>query len=278
MKKILKKNQLMITALALMIAVAGYLHFSGDVSEQVSISEGGDGNDAQAEETSADAAGMIEYTVEDTYTADELAEMEVASDMSATDDGEVSLDISDEDEAAAQAEASGEEGALIDIESLDSDAADADDGYEDELSSIENMLAESSDVQDGEVPGEAVFTSTVNVNTLQGAKLMKEQTRAENKAALMEIINNTNIENDQKQIALNSMVGLTETAEKEMSAEILLDARGFEDAVVSITGDTVDVVVYSTELSDTQRAQIEDIVVRKTGTPIENIVISTTLN
>lgn len=263
MKKIFKKNQLMITALALMIAVAGYLHFSGDVSDQITISEG-DGEE-QTENTASEAATMIEYTVEDTYTADELAEMEVNSDMSATDDDMGSLDISDED-------------MLADIESLDSDVTDADDGYEDELSSIEGMLAESSDVQDGEVPGEAVFTSTVNVNTLQGAKLMKEQTRAENKAALMQIINSTNIADDQKQIALNSIVELTQTAEKEMSAEILLDARGFQDAVVSITGDTVDVVVYSSDLTDSQRAQIEDIVMRKTGTSIENIVISTTLN
>lgn len=263
MKKIFKKNQLMITALALMIAVAGYLHFSGDVSDQVTVSEGG--TEEQAKDTASEAATMIEYTVEDTYTADELAAMEVNDDVSAVDGETASLDISEED-------------ALTDIESLDSEVAEADDGYEDELSSIENMLAESSDVQEGEVPGEAVFTSTVNVNSLQGAKLMKEQTRAENKAALMEIINNTNIADDQKQVALNSIVGLTETAEKEMSAEILLDARGFEDAVVSITGDTVDVVVYSSDLSDSQRAQIEDIVMRKTGTPIENIVISTTLN
>jgi len=253
----------MITALALMIAVAGYLHFSGDVSDQITISEGE--GEEQAENTASEAASMIEYTVEDTYTADELAEMDVSSDMNAIDGEQATLDISDED-------------MLTDIESLDGEAEVPDDGYEDELASIESMLAESSDVQDGEVPGEAVFTATVNVNTLQGAKLMKEQTRAENKAALMQIINSTNIADDQKQAALNSIVGLTETAEKEMSAEILLDARGFADAVVSITGDTVDVVVYSAELSDSQRAQIEDIVMRKTGTPIENIVISTTLN
>lgn len=264
MKKIFKKNQLMITALALMIAVAGYLHFSGDVSDQITISE--DAAEEQTESTASESAAMIEYTVEDTYTAEELAQMGLSDDMSATDDGMALLDISDEDMM------------LTDIESLDSEVVDEDDGYEDELSSIESMLAESSDVQEGEVPGEAVFTSTVSINTLQGAKLMKEQTRAENKAALMEIINSTNIADDQKQVALNSIIGLTETAEKEMSAEILLDARGFEDAVVSITGDTVDVVVYSADLSDSQRAQIEDIVMRKTGTPIENIVISTTLN
>ncbi len=264
MKKIFKKNQLMITALALMIAVAGYLHFSGDVSDQITVTEG-----EETEETSAEAkeaAHMIEYTVEDTYTADELAEMDVNSDMSATD--EAALDISDEDSEE-----------LVDLESLDSEAEYADtEGYEDELAAVDaEALAESSDVEEGEVPGEAVFTSSYTVNTLQGAKLMKEQTRAENKAALMEIINNTELADEQKQAALDNVVTITQMAEKEMSAEILLDARGFEDAVVSITGDTVDVVVNSAELSDAQRAQIEDIVMRKTGVSIENIVISTTL-
>ncbi len=155
----------MITALALMIAVAGYLHFSGDVSDQITVTEG-----EEAEETSAEAkeaAHMIEYTVEDTYTADELAEMDVNSDMSATD--EAALDISDEDSEE-----------LVDLESLDSEAEYADtEGYEDELAAVDaEALAESSDVEEGEVPGEAVFTSSYTVNTLQGAKLMKEQTRA----------------------------------------------------------------------------------------------------
>ena len=138
--------------------------------------------------------------------------------------------------------------------------------------------AQSSDVEDGEIPGEAVFTSTLNVNTLQGAKLLKEQTRATNKETLLGIINSTSITQEQKQVAIDSMINMTTIAEKETSAEILLDAKGVDNAVVSMTGDTADVVVPAQELSDAQRAQIEDIVVRKTGVPIENIVISTTVN
>lgn len=45
--------------------------------------------------------------------------------------------------------------------------------------------------------------------------------------------------------------------------------------MVSINGDAVDVVVNAAELSDVQRAQIEDIVKRKTDIAAENIVIST---
>ena len=85
----------MITALALMIAVAGYLHFSGDVSDQITISEGIE--EEQTENTASEAATMIEYTVEDTYTAEELAEMEVGDDVSVIDDDVATLDISDED-------------------------------------------------------------------------------------------------------------------------------------------------------------------------------------
>ena len=64
-------------------------------------------------------------------------------------------------------------------------------------------------------------------------------------------------------------------AEKEAAAEVLLQAKGFSEAVVSINGDAVDVVVNAAELTDVQRAQIEDIVKRKTDIAAENIVIST---
>jgi len=44
---------------------------------------------------------------------------------------------------------------------------------------------------------------------------------------------------------------------------------------VSISSTGVDVVVNALELTDVQRAQIEDIVTRKTDVTPENIVIST---
>ena len=55
---------------------------------------------------------------------------------------------------------------------------------------------------------------------------------------------------------------------------MLLEAKGFENAIVNLTGETADVVVPEAELEDAQRAQIEDIVKRKTGITPENIVIT----
>ena len=90
----------------------------------------------------------------------------------------------------------------------------------------------------------------------------------------MEIINNANITETQKQEAIDNMISITDIAEKETAAEILLESKGFSDVVVSISEEGVDVVVNAAELSEAQRAQIEDIVKRKTGIASQKIVIT----
>ena len=54
----------------------------------------------------------------------------------------------------------------------------------------------------------------------------------------------------------------------------MLEAKGFSDAVVSISQGNADVIVNAKELSSQQIAQIEDIVKRKTGIAAHNIVIT----
>ncbi|MBD5490953.1 MAG: SpoIIIAH-like family protein [Lachnospiraceae bacterium] len=229
MKNMIKKNQMMITALAIMIAVAGYLNFAGTkVTDEELMSVSGD----------------VETN---------LAQTDTEADYMAL------LDLSDEDMESASG----------DIESLDSDVTLASGSVDEELA---QALAEE---QMDEVPGEAVFTSAETATVLSGAKLEKEQTRVQNKETLLEIINNANVSETQKQEAVSSMISMTDIAEKETAAEILLEAKGFDDAIVSIDGDSVDVVVNTPELSEAQRAQIEDIVIRKTGVSADAVVIST---
>ena len=234
MKNMIKKNQMMITALAIMIAVAGYLNFAGTKVTDEDI-----------------------MSVNGQVTTDDMGNPVLNQDES---DYASFTDLSEED----LEQASG------DIKSLDTDVTMSENGGIDE--ELEEALAEE---QMEDVPGEAVFTSAGTLSGMSGAKLQKEQTRAQNKDTLLEIINNANISETQKQEAVNSMISMTDIAEKETAAEILLEAKGFEDAIVSIDGDSVDVVVNTAELTEAQRAQIEDIVIRKTGVSAESIVIST---
>lgn len=263
MKKLWKRNQIMITALALMIAIAGYLNFMGKKVDE--------------EDLFTTSAQFEEMQVADVSDVADLTESEQLADI--TGDADIDLaQVTDvtSDELALITEGTQEldaSASLTDIDSMDSEEEMLYSDYLDE-EEVENLSAAVTEDYDGETPGEAVFTSTTAVTSLEGANILREQTRARNKEALMEIINSDTLPDSAKQEAVESMITLTDIAQKECSAEILLEAKGFEDVVVSITGETADVIVAATELSDAQRAQIEDIVKRKTGIDAENIIIS----
>lgn len=123
-------------------------------------------------------------------------------------------------------------------------------------------------------PGAAVFTSTNVSEVIISAKLEREQIRATSKETLLEIINNENIEDTQKASAIAQMVALTDASEKEVAAELLLEAKGFSNVMVSITNNQVDVVVEVAELLEGDLAQIENVVTRKTGCSVENMTIT----
>lgn len=124
--------------------------------------------------------------------------------------------------------------------------------------------------------GETVLTSAaVMDNFLSQAKLNREQMRAKTKEMLNDIINNSSLSEDAKEDAIRQMLMLTENMQKETEAEQQLGIKGFVNAIVSISEDSVDVSVAKTELTDVEKAQIEDIIIRKTGCEIQDIVITT---
>ena len=248
MKKIWKKNQVIITALAIMIAVAGYLNFTSDkqvlnTSVENMESEGAEGN---SDDSTVSAA------VEDTVTPDEYVSAEGSDDMVET------METVD--------------GQAADPNEINSEADDETTGLED-YDMAEASLDENGDPIDGDSVGEAVLTS--GQITLSQAKLTREQTRSKAKEMLLEIINNDSLTEDAKKDAIAKMLSMTERMEKETAAENQLAAKGFTDSVVSISDDSVDVSVPFTALSDKQRTQIEDVVTRKTGYELNQIVITT---
>lgn len=218
MKRLFRKNQIIITSLAIMIVIAGYLNFTADQTKPVK-------QEAAAE------------------TAEKIREENIQA-----------------EEAAAGAEA--------DITSFP----------DEDLASVSAEAESTADTEtpEGEKVGEAVLTSSASVGAFSAsAKLNREQVRSKNEASLLEIINNTDISEDMKADAIASMNRMTDRAEKELDAELLLEAKGFKDSVVSINDDSVDVIVGAAEITDEQKAQIEDIVTRKTERNVSDIVITT---
>ena len=186
MKKVIGKNQVIITSLAILIAVAGYLNFA-DVDLGF-----------RDKEASTDSSSILE---------------------------DAGYDLTDET-------------ALLDENQADGGLTD-------------NSLTDS---QETDTPGEAVFTGSTGFAAQ--AKISREQVRSQNKADLQDIINNEEIDDEEKQEAIHTMVSMTDLSEKEAAAELLLEAKGFKNVVVNLTGETADIVK------------------RKTGIAPENIVIT----
>ncbi len=253
MKKIFKKNQIIITALALMIAAAGYLSYtySGIGDEGLTQTSAGlteEDYDIVYDETLVDAEIFTE-------TQNDTAEDDTSTDDTNTDDTKAD----DTGDDKAEGKKSDKKTKKDDAKATDGDAVSAESGENE----IDN-------------PGETVLTSTSvsNVDFAVEAKLNREQVRSQNKENLMEVINSTALSDTEKQEAVDKMVSLTDIAQRESDAEMLLEAKGFTDVVVSITDDAADVVLNMGDVTDAKRAQIEDIVKRKTKVSAENIVIT----
>lgn len=191
------------------------------------------------------------------------------------------MEISDEDILAENMALNGvDDGTLTEIASLDSDGTEL--PVDTITSSDQAASGTAAGSASGETaaagidnPGEAVLTSGTSVSEyIAGVQLNREQIRAKNKETLMELIENDQISEAEKQAAIQNMIQMTEISEKENAAETLLKAKGFVDPIVSITDGKVDVVINAVSITDPERAQIEDIVKRKTEIGAEGIVIT----
>lgn len=286
MKNLFKKNQIIVTALALMIAVAGYLNFTrdqADLDEAARLASESDyllgsvGNMAgmtDADDELADAAALENQMAGDTDEFADIFDEDAAetAQIPVSDTGDLLVDTSSDDSAGV--DTAGDD---AEIDDTAADGSVSDDPASDDPQS--DVYTEDTQGEEAEGnPGDAVLASTVlDSGYFASAKLAREQTRAKNKEALMELISNTDITEEQKQEAIDTMIDLTAIAEKENAAEMLLEAKGFADVVVRILDESVDVVVNAAEITDQQVAQIEDIVMRKTGAEASDIVITSVI-
>ena len=182
MKRV-KKNHIIITALAIMIAAAGYINYAGDLDSIIKVKD--------KEKTAAVAADNV---------------------------------------------------------------------------STDNNEAEAADTDFTDEPGTVILTSAgVKSEAVAAAKLNREQVRASSIENLKSIA---------KKAAVEQLAKLEDNADKETAIELLLSAKGFDSSVVTVSDTNVDAVINVSELSDTDKAQIEDIIKRKTGFAADKITIN----
>lgn len=273
MKNIFKKNQIIIVALAVMIIIAGYLNYSGrndkDKANTADIGEGEVLDYDEHTETKGDNildGDAVE--LEGDVSSDLLDPSAEGKDAKETTKVETEGAEIKDAKAEDTTEVASEEGTEITDENVDEVAT-----YD--VSDTGEVVANNEE-KDSTETGEAVLVSTTtSPNYFVTNKLEREQTRAKSKANYLEIIDNVNISDEVKADAVDMMLKMTAIVEKEDATESLLEAKGFEDALVRISEDgKVDVVINAASISEQETAQIEDIVKRKTGAEPKDIVIA----
>lgn len=235
MKQILKKNQIIISVIAIMLIAAGYMNYTS--------------NEKQALETavltdSEKYAGIGDATLVSANVAynNDL----VNNDETQNTDNENNDTSKDEDKKD-------------EIKSNEQNT----ENKENDKNTVQNEVNTSTNVT--ETSGDQYFAEL---------RLERDKMYSQMLESYQKILNNSQISETQKEISENEIKKINDTRNAIMIAENLIKNKGFQDLIIFINGDSISIIVKAKELKEEQIAQIQNIISRELKGEIENIHIS----
>lgn len=154
---------------------------------------------------------------------------------------------------------------------------------EDSENNKEDVEVEVVDSKTSKINEKATETSKEIKNQLTSEKNMKKATyildmkmtrekqRNELTQVLNEMINNPSTTEESRKEASSMKLQLVKDQETELKIENLLSAKGFEDALVYISNENVNVVVNEEKLEKADAAKVFDLVAEQASVKYENI-------
>ena len=116
-------------------------------------------------------------------------------------------------------------------------------------------------------------SSTDTGSYFASAQLSREKARDEALEVLQAVVDNEDATEELKNEALASISQIADEIQKESDIESLITAKGFEQCVAVLNGDTACIVVKAENLQAAQIAQINAIVYEQTGITPAGITI-----
>lgn len=235
MKQILKKNQIIISVIAIMLIAAGYMNYTS--------------NEKQALETavltdSEKYAGIGDATLVSANVADNNDL--VNNDETQNTDNENNDTSKDEDKKD-------------EIKSNEQNT----ENKENYKNTVQNEVNTSTNVT--ETSGDQYFAEL---------RLERDKMYSQMLESYQKILSNSQISETQKEISENEIKKINDTRNAIMIAENLIKNKGFQDLIIFINGDSISIIVKAKELKEEQIAQIQNIISRELKGEIENIHIS----
>ncbi|MBE6688729.1 MAG: SpoIIIAH-like family protein [Ruminococcaceae bacterium] len=128
----------------------------------------------------------------------------------------------------------------------------------------------------GKILGESAFVGSegdVTEDYFSVAVINRQRVRDEAIDMLREVVDNVETNSAIRENAFNEMTRMAGETNSEINIENLVTAKGFEECVAVISGNTANIIVKSDGLLPEHIAQIQEIVYTQSGTAIENIKI-----
>ena len=238
--KVIKKNQIVVFVVALMLIVAGYLNFSGD------------------------------STINNLIPTSTLAD---SKEMASIGDAKlVSANIVEENDE--KSESNENEEILVDnieqANNVQSNTNNVENNANTTLSTGETIETEETIATNG-ATAENNYGSD---NYFTQSRLDRDTMYSQTLDTYQKIINNENISEDQKSIAQEEISKINKEKNSIMIAENLIKVKGFEDLIIFVNGENVSIIVKADKLEEKDIAQIQNIITRELGASVENINIS----
>ena len=204
MKKVLKRNQIVISVIAVMLIAAGYMNYTTNIKQTL---------DTAALTDSEKYAGLGDATLVSSSNVDEENKIE------------------------------------------------------------ENKIEENK-IEENQVQTSVKADEDQGLQYFAESRLEREKMYSQMIESYQKILQNTTISEAQREIAQNEIKKINDIKNSIMIAENLIKNKGFEDVIIFINGESVNIIVKVNDLSQEQIAQVQNIVTRELKVEIENIHIS----
>lgn len=136
---------------------------------------------------------------------------------------------------------------------------------------ISNTSATSSATA---TPSVSTSSNSESNNSFSALKMERDEMYSKSLETYQKIVDSEDIPSDQKSIAIQEIQKITELQNSIKVSEELIKLKGFDDVVIYSSNGQISVIVRVAVLSNSQVAQIQNIISKELGAEISNITIS----
>ena len=234
--KILKRNQIIISVLALMLITVGYMSYTSAMKNSV--------------ETGA---------LMDTETMAGLGDAKLVNSNNAIND---------------ESNESGEKSDETTVETAESAINDTSEDLSNGTSASSTSTINEMEKNDKNKKSQETSATNYEADYFVASKLERDKMYSQMLETYQSLAENGNVSPEQKNTSTQEITNINNKKNSIMIAENLIKNLGFDDVVIFVNDSSTSVIIKAEKLSEADIAQIQNIVCREIGVEAETIHIS----